>query len=110
MPAVTLISAPAGFIKSFTGSHHLVMDYLVEEVLGDPSAPGQATLEYLHPSNAVLRSTAITESHSFTQVTAAAILVRKSRNLYPGRESTPLAADRSYDLPFINLMISILIL
>src|SRR3990172_6745288 len=38
------------------GSHHLVMDYLVEEVLGDPSAPGQATLEYLHPSNAVLRS------------------------------------------------------
>src|SRR5204863_1171274 len=65
-----------GFIKSFTGSHHFVMDYLVEEVLGqqpesvqtfllrtsildrlcgplcdavllDASAPGQETLEYL---------------------------------------------------------------
>ena len=64
------------FIQSFTGSHRFVMDYLIEEVLGqqpenihtfllhtsmlnrmcgplcdavllDPSIPGQATLEYL---------------------------------------------------------------
>src|SRR5258708_1987241 len=70
----------AGFITSFTGSHHFVMDYLVEEVLGqqservqtfllrtsildrlcgplcdavvlDPSASGQATLEYLEHAN-----------------------------------------------------------
>ncbi len=70
----------AGFIRSFTGSHHFVMDYLVEEVLGqqservqtfllrtsildrlcgplcdavvlDPSASGQATLEYLEHAN-----------------------------------------------------------
>jgi LuxR family transcriptional regulator, maltose regulon positive regulatory protein len=69
-----------GFIKSFTGSHHFVMDYLVEEVLQqqpegvqtfllrtsvldrlcgplcdavllDPSAPGQETLEYLERAN-----------------------------------------------------------
>jgi LuxR family maltose regulon positive regulatory protein len=69
-----------GFIKSFTGSHHFVLDYLVEEVLGqqseivqtfllrtsildrmcaplcdavllDPSAPGQETLEYLEHAN-----------------------------------------------------------
>jgi LuxR family transcriptional regulator, maltose regulon positive regulatory protein len=68
------------FITSFTGSHHFVMDYLVEEVLGqqservqtfllrtsildrlcgplcdavllDPSASGQATLEYLEHAN-----------------------------------------------------------
>ncbi len=68
------------FIKSFTGSHHFVMDYLVEEVLRqqaeniqtfllrtsildrlcgplcdavvrDPSAAGQQTLEYLERSN-----------------------------------------------------------
>ncbi len=70
----------AGFIKSFTGSHHFVLDYLVEEVLGqqsesiqtfllrtsildrlcgplcdavllDPSASGQETLEYLEHAN-----------------------------------------------------------
>ncbi len=70
----------AGFIKSFTGSHHFVMDYLVEEVLGqqsesvqnfllrtsilnrlcgplceavllDPSASGQKTLEYVINAN-----------------------------------------------------------
>ncbi len=70
----------AGFITSFTGSHHFVMDYLVEEVLGQqservqtfllrtsildrmsgplcdavllaPSASGQATLEYLERAN-----------------------------------------------------------
>ncbi len=70
----------AGFIKSFTGSHHFVLDYLVEEVLQKQSesirtfllrtsildrlygplcdavlpgssAPGQATLEYLEHSN-----------------------------------------------------------
>ncbi len=70
----------ASFIRSFTGSHHFVMDYLVEEVLGqqsasvqtfllrtsildrlcgplcdavlmDPSAAGQATLEYLEHAN-----------------------------------------------------------
>ncbi len=70
----------ATFIKSFTGSHHFVMDYLVEEVLQqqsesvqtfllrtsildrmcgplcdavllDPSASGQETLEYLEHAN-----------------------------------------------------------
>ncbi|MCU0487279.1 MAG: hypothetical protein MUC85_14340, partial [Anaerolineales bacterium] len=70
----------ASFIKSFTGSHHFVLDYLVEEVLHqqpedvqtfllrtsilnrlcgplcdavllDPSASGQVTLEYLERSN-----------------------------------------------------------
>jgi LuxR family maltose regulon positive regulatory protein len=68
------------FIQSFTGSHHFVMDYLIEEVLGqqpeniqtfllctsmldrmcsplcdailrDSSIPGQATLEYLERAN-----------------------------------------------------------
>jgi LuxR family maltose regulon positive regulatory protein len=68
------------FIKSFTGSHHFVLDYLVEEVLGqqsesiqafllrtsildslcgslcdavllDSSASGQATLEYIEHAN-----------------------------------------------------------
>ena len=68
------------FIKSFTGSHHFVLDYLVEEVLqqqsesiqtfllrtsildrlcgplcdavlGSPSASGQKTLEYLEHAN-----------------------------------------------------------
>jgi LuxR family maltose regulon positive regulatory protein len=70
----------AGFIQSFTGSHHFVMDYLVEEVLQqqsesvqrfllntsildrlcgplceavllDPSTSGQETLEYLERTN-----------------------------------------------------------
>ena len=70
----------AGFIKSFTGSHHFVLDYLVEEVLQQqsesvltfllrtsildrlcgplcdavllsPSASGQETLEYLEHAN-----------------------------------------------------------
>jgi len=70
----------ASFIKSFTGSHHFVLDYLVEEVLeqqsesvqafllrtsildrlcgplcdavlGSPSALGQETLEYLERTN-----------------------------------------------------------
>ncbi len=70
----------ASFIKSFTGSHHFVLDYLIEEVLQhqsesvqtfllrtsildrmcaslcdailfDPSASGQATLEYLEHAN-----------------------------------------------------------
>src|SRR6266702_1137110 len=70
----------AGFIQSFTGSHHFVLDYLLEEVLqrqsesvqtfllrtsildrlcgplcdavlGDPAAAGQATLEYLERAN-----------------------------------------------------------
>jgi LuxR family maltose regulon positive regulatory protein len=69
-----------GFIKTFTGSHRFVLDYLVEEVLQqqpesiktfllrtsilerlcgplcdavllDPSAPGQETLEYLERAN-----------------------------------------------------------
>src|SRR5712691_8950644 len=73
----------AGFIRSFTGSHHFVLDYLVEEVLGqqperiqnfllrtsildrlcgplcdavvlDPSASGQAILEYLEHANLFL--------------------------------------------------------
>ncbi len=34
----------AGFIKSFTGSHHFVLDYLVEEVLGQQSESVQAFL------------------------------------------------------------------
>jgi len=70
----------ASFIKSFTGSHHFVMDYLLEEVLTqqsetvqafllrtsildrlcgalceavllDPSVSGQATLEHLEQAN-----------------------------------------------------------
>ena len=70
----------ASFIQSFTGSHHFVLDYLVEEVLqqqsesvqtfllrtsildrlcgplcdavlGSPSASGQETLEYLERAN-----------------------------------------------------------
>jgi len=70
----------AGFIRSFTGSHHFVLDYLVEEVLQQqpervqtfllrtsildrlcgplcdavllaPSASGQETLEYLEHAN-----------------------------------------------------------
>ena len=72
--------APTRFIKSFTGSHHFVLDYLVEEVLQqqplsiqifllhtsildrlcgplcdallpDASASGQGTLEYLERAN-----------------------------------------------------------
>jgi LuxR family maltose regulon positive regulatory protein len=72
-----------GFVRSFTGSHHFVMDYLVEEVLqqqpasiqafllrtaildrlcgplcaavlDDPVAGGQATLEYLEHANLFL--------------------------------------------------------
>src|SRR6266480_5003085 len=71
------------FIRSFTGSHHFVLDYLLEEVLGqqseslqnfllrtsildrlcgplcdavllDPSASGQETLEYLERANLFL--------------------------------------------------------
>jgi LuxR family maltose regulon positive regulatory protein len=70
----------ASFIKSFTGSHHFVLDYLIEEVLqhqsesiqtfllrtsildrlcgplcdavlGSPSASGKETLEYLQHAN-----------------------------------------------------------
>ena len=70
----------AGFIRSFTGSHHFVLDYLIEEVLkhqsesiqtfllrtsildrmcaslcdavlGSPSDSGQKTLEYLEHAN-----------------------------------------------------------
>ena len=73
----------AGFIRSFTGSHHFVLDYLVEEVLGqqseslqtfllrtsildrmtgplcdavlmDPSVSGRETLEYLEHANLFL--------------------------------------------------------
>ena len=73
----------AGFIESFTGGHHFVLDYLVEEVLGrqpesvqnfllrtsvldslcgplcdavlpDPSASGQETLEYIERANLFL--------------------------------------------------------
>ena len=71
---------PPAFIKSFTGSHHFVLDYLIEEVLHqqpanvqtfllhtsildrlcgplcdavllDPTASGQETLEYLEHAN-----------------------------------------------------------
>src|SRR5437588_9002003 len=34
----------AGFIRSFTGSHHFVLDYLVEEVLGQQDARLQTFL------------------------------------------------------------------
>src|SRR6266536_3170409 len=73
----------ASFIRSFTGSHHFVLDYLVEEVLGqqdarlqtfllrtsildrmtgplcdavlmDPSGSGRETLEYLERANLFL--------------------------------------------------------
>ncbi len=73
----------AGFIRSFTGSHHFVLDYLVEEVLGqqdarlqtfllrtsildrmtgplcdailmDPSVSGQETLAYIERANLFL--------------------------------------------------------
>jgi LuxR family maltose regulon positive regulatory protein len=73
----------AGFIESFTGSHHFVLDYLVEEVLQQqpesvqtfllrtsildrlcghlcdavvltPSTPGQETLEYIEGANLFL--------------------------------------------------------
>src|SRR5215208_599980 len=73
-------SDAAGFIQSFTGAHHFVLDYLLEEVLQhqpehvqafllrtsilnrlcgplcdavllDPSAPGQETLEFLERAN-----------------------------------------------------------
>ncbi len=72
--------APTSFIQSFTGSHHFVLDYLVEEVLDqqsasvqtfllrtsildrlcgplcdavlrDPTTSGQVTLEYLERAN-----------------------------------------------------------
>ncbi|HMR97767.1 MAG TPA: LuxR C-terminal-related transcriptional regulator [Anaerolineales bacterium] len=82
MAAISMqgITETAGFIQSFTGSHHFVLDYLMEEVLQrqpesvqtfllrtsildrvcaplcdavllDPSIPGQATLEYLEHAN-----------------------------------------------------------
>src|SRR5438876_8981203 len=82
LAAISMQGQPdaASFITSFTGSHHFVMDYLVEEVLGqqservqafllrtsildrfcgplcdavllDPSASGQETLEYLERAN-----------------------------------------------------------
>jgi LuxR family maltose regulon positive regulatory protein len=73
----------AGFIRSFTGSHHFVLDYLLEEVLGqqservqafllrtsildrfcaplcdavvrDPAASGRETLDYLERANLFL--------------------------------------------------------
>lgn len=73
----------ASFIKTFTGSHHFVLDYLIEEVLLqqpehiqtfllctsildrlcgplcdavllDPSTPGQETLEYIEQANLFL--------------------------------------------------------
>ena len=73
----------ASFIESFTGGHHFVLDYLVEEVLlqqpeniqtfllctsildrlcgplcdavlADPSTPGQETLEYIEGANLFL--------------------------------------------------------
>ncbi|MBA2713960.1 MAG: LuxR family transcriptional regulator, partial [Rubrobacteraceae bacterium] len=76
-------TAATSFIESFTGSHHFVLDYLVEEVLGqqsesvqtfllrtsildrlcgplcdavllDSSAPGQETLEYIERANLFL--------------------------------------------------------
>ena len=37
-------SDTAGFIKSFTGSHHFVLDYLIEEVLNQQSESVQAFL------------------------------------------------------------------
>ena len=40
-----------GFIKSFTGSHHFVLDYLVEEVLGQQSESVQSFPAYARPSS-----------------------------------------------------------
>jgi LuxR family maltose regulon positive regulatory protein len=85
LAALSLQGQPdaASFIRSFTGSHHFVLDYLVEEVLGrqsesiqnfllrtsildrfcaplcdalvlDPSVSGQATLAYLARANLFL--------------------------------------------------------
>src|SRR5437868_8471339 len=85
LAALSLQGQPdaASFIASFSGSHHFVLDYLVEEVLGrqsesiqnfllrtsildrfcaplcdalvlDPSVPGQATLAYLERANLFL--------------------------------------------------------
>ncbi len=85
MAAISMqgITDTTGFIQSFTGSHHFVLDYLMEEVLQrqseniqtfllrtsvldrmcgplcdavllDPSVPGQATLEYLEHANLFL--------------------------------------------------------
>jgi LuxR family transcriptional regulator, maltose regulon positive regulatory protein len=46
LAALSLQGQPdtAGFIRSFTGSHHFVMDYLVEEVLGQQDARVQTFL------------------------------------------------------------------
>jgi LuxR family maltose regulon positive regulatory protein len=85
LAALSLQGQPdaTGFIRSFKGLHHFVLDYLVEEVLGqqservqtfllrtsildrfcgplcdavvlDPSASGQATLDYLEHANLFL--------------------------------------------------------
>lgn len=78
--SMQVLKDPGSFIKSFTGSHSFVLDYLLEEVLQhqpvgiqtfllntsildflhgplcdavliDPAVPGQETLEYLESSN-----------------------------------------------------------
>jgi LuxR family maltose regulon positive regulatory protein len=82
MAAISMrgLTDTSSFIQSFTGSHHFVLDYLIEEVLHqqpediqtfllrtsildrmcgslcdavllDPSVPGQETLEYLERTN-----------------------------------------------------------
>ena len=44
------VSDISGFIAAFTGSHHYIFDYLLEEILGHQSA-GNSSLpaSYLHP-------------------------------------------------------------
>ena len=46
LAAISMQGEPdtAGFIQSFTGSHHFVLDYLIEEVLGQQSASVQTFL------------------------------------------------------------------
>ena len=75
----------AGFIRSFTGSHHFVLDYLVEEVLGQQPADVQvfllrtsildrlcgplcdAVMGIGESTNHAARSTPLTHSHAILE-------------------------------------------
>jgi LuxR family maltose regulon positive regulatory protein len=96
------------FIKSFTGSHHFVLDYLIEEVLGqqsestqtfllrtsildrmcgplcdavllDPSTSGQQTLEYLQRANLPPKSARANSLHDRLWK----LFSRRSKNIIP---------------------------